>query len=262
MTTTDSTIATAQRLLGATITTSVLSRPGAGPCTAEEEITTRGITTTEQITGGIIVETEAYLFDDPGSHSYRGRTRRNDSMFLPEGHAYVYRSYGVHWCFNVVTGREGIGEAVLIRAVEPTIGIDTMVSRRFPNRSSSDPVDSRTLQDLCSGPGKLCTALGIDGGDDGRIIRFRRPEGAIGSPGTDGGTDAGVVAGTREIAITFPTREPLPTEILATRRIGITKGADSFLRFVIADSPWLSRPVRRREREVLPADPGLPSRGK
>jgi len=261
MTTIDSTIDTAQRLLGATIIVSAGGRP-AGDGTSQTGAVTEYAPGTRITTGGIIVETEAYLFDDPGSHSYRGPTRRNASMFLSGGHAYVYRSYGVHWCFNVVTGREGIGEAVLIRAVEPTIGIETMVSRRFPNRSSSDPIDRRTLQNLCSGPGKLCTALGIDGGDDGRIIRFRRAENAIGSPGGDTGTDDTVEAGTREITIAVPTREPSPTETLVTRRIGITKGAGSFLRFVIADSPWLSRPTRRRERGVLPADPGLPSKGR
>jgi DNA-3-methyladenine glycosylase len=110
-----------------------------------------GVTFLVNGVGGVIVEVEAYHHSEPAAHSYGGRTERNAAMFGPPGHAYVYRSYGVHWCVNFVCEAEGIASAILIRALEPTEGLNTMRRRRAVE-------DSRQL---CSGPGKLCQALGI-----------------------------------------------------------------------------------------------------
>lgn len=108
---------------------------------------------------GRIVEVEAYRGShDPASHAYGGRTPRNSTMFGPFGCLYVYRSYGIHWCANVVAGVDGVAEAVLVRALEPVDGIDEMQTRR-PHVS--------TVVGLANGPGKLCSALGITGDDDG-----------------------------------------------------------------------------------------------
>ncbi|GIV03220.1 MAG: hypothetical protein KatS3mg015_2050 [Fimbriimonadales bacterium] len=108
-----------------------------------------------------IVEVEAYLEEDPASHAYKGPTRRNAPMFLAGGHVYVYRSYGVHWCLNIVTGKEGVGEAVLLRAAEPLEGIPLMRSRRGERHP-----DHRLL----AGPGNLCAGLGVDGSFSGEPL--------------------------------------------------------------------------------------------
>lgn len=157
--------------------------------------------------GGIIVETEAYDRADPASHSFRGQTPSNTAMFGPPGHAYVYRSYGVHWCLNLVCGEAGSGQAVLIRALEPTEGLERMRVRRG--------VDD--VRKLCAGPGRLCQALDVSRAHDGRPLD--RPPFHLSSPAR-------------------------AADIAVGRRIGITKGAETPWRFVLAGSPYLSRPLR------------------
>ena len=152
--------------------------------------------------GGVIVETEAYHPQDPASHSFRGPTPRNRAMFAGPGRVYVYRSYGIHWCVNFVCRG---ASAVLIRALEPTDGIATMRQRR-----GLDDVRA-----LCSGPGKLCAALGVTGELDGRPLAAR------------------------------PFRIVLPDAPLAAAvgpRIGITKAADKPWRFGVKGSRFLSKP--------------------
>ena len=156
--------------------------------------------------GGVIVETEAYARDDPASHSFRGPTPRNAAMFGAAGHAYVYRSYGIHWCLNVVCNP---GDAVLIRALEPRSGLDLMALRR-------GLTDRRAF---CSGPGKLAQALEIDQADNHRP--FTAPDFHI---------------------VPAP---PQPENILRGPRIGISVGTDRLWRFVLAPSPYLSRPAPR-----------------
>src|SRR3954462_1573921 len=113
--------------------------------------------------GGRIVEVEAYDHEDPAAHGFGGQTARNASMFGPPGRAYVYRSYGIHWCVNFVCGPEGVADAVLLRALEPTHGIEQMKQRRG--------LENERL--LCAGPGRLCQALGITAAHDG--LRLDRP---------------------------------------------------------------------------------------
>lgn len=152
---------------------------------------------------GRIVEVEAYLPDDPACHASRGKTARNAPMFQAGGITYVYLIYGVHFCFNIVTGAEGKGEAVLIRALEPIEGLTAMSAHRRTDK----PVN------LCSGPGKLCQAMG-----------FARAHNAQPLGG----------------AIRLEAGSP-PARILSDRRIGIRQGVECPYRFLDADSECLSR---------------------
>ena len=163
-------------------------------------------------TAGRIVETEAYVGpDDPACHGYRARrTRRNASLFKGPGTAYVYFTYGMHWCLNAVTEAVGFPAAVLIRALEPIYGLDTMRRRR----GGGGPVPDR---ELCSGPAKLCRALGVTSREDG--VPLTRARGRL--------------------RITRGPRQRLA--IVVTPRVGITRAVDWPLRFLIKDSPWASR---------------------
>jgi DNA-3-methyladenine glycosylase len=157
--------------------------------------------------GGIIVEVEAYHQTDPAAHSFNGRTARNAVMFGPPGFAYIYRSYGIHWCLNFVCEPEGIASAVLIRALAPTHGLAAMRRRRG--------VDDERL--LCSGPGRLCEALGITDKQYGL---------ALDEPPFELFARADAV------------------EVTVGPRIGITKAVDHPWRYGLAGSRFLSKPFR------------------
>jgi DNA-3-methyladenine glycosylase len=161
--------------------------------------------------GGIIVETEAYDGEDPASHTFSGRTPRNAVMFGPPGCAYVYLSYGIHWCLNFVCREPGHGAGVLIRALQPTAGIAQMISRR----GQEDP------RVLCSGPGRLGQALAITHDLNG--ARLDVPPFSLRATGSRKGAPAGVVCGPR---------------------IGISKAVDRPWRFGLAGSRYVSRPFR------------------
>ena len=157
--------------------------------------------------GGRIVEVEAYAQDDPASHAFGGETVRNATMFGPPGHLYVYRSYGLHWCANVVCEQPGRAAGVLLRALEPTHGVDRMRARR-------GLTDVRLL---CAGPGRLTQALALTGADDGADLS--RPPFRLAPPAT-------------------------PAVVERTPRIGISRAAERPWRYVEAGSSFSSR--RRR----------------
>jgi DNA-3-methyladenine glycosylase len=170
-------------------------------------------------TAGVIVETEAYEETDPACHAYVGRTARNEVLFGPPGHAYVYLSYGIHSLLNFVTEPAGRASAVLIRALEPANGIELMRERRRQER----------IEQLCSGPGKLSEALGVDLSLNGAdLLRppFELSEGARG----DG------------------------AEIIASPRIGITKAAELPWRYSLAKSRYVSRPWPASEHQAAPLE--------
>jgi DNA-3-methyladenine glycosylase len=158
--------------------------------------------------GGIVVEVEAYHHTDPAAHSFAGETERNAVMFGPPGYAYVYRSYGIHWCLNFVCERKGSASAVLIRAIQPMAGLGTMRRRR----------GLREERALCSGPGKLGEALGITRGKHNALPLDRSP---------------------------FELRARTgPVEIVTGPRIGITKATEQPWRYGLKGSPFLSRPFK------------------
>jgi DNA-3-methyladenine glycosylase len=184
-----------------------------------------GVTLLFHDVGGEIVETEAYDAGDPASHSFAGPRQRNATMFGPPGHAYVYRIYGLHHCLNVTCGA---GAAVLIRALAPTHGVAAMRTRRGMD----------DLSRLCSGPGRLCAALGIDLSVDGTDLR---------AP-----------------SFTWVERRGDPP-IAAGRRIGISRAVDRPWRFGLVDSPFLSRPISSDDTVPAPqlrsgAVPGVSDR--
>jgi DNA-3-methyladenine glycosylase len=185
------------------------SMPAIGPAFFDREVTEVardliGVTLLVDGVGGPLVEVEAYDPADPASHSFNGPTPRNQAMFGPPGHAYVYKIYGIHWCLNFVCRP---GSAVLIRALEPLHGLPLMHERRggVPERQ------------LCSGPGKLCQALGVDIAQNS--LPLDRPP--------------------------FALLSAMESQDIATGpRIGITKGAETPWRFVRRGSPFLSKPLR------------------
>lgn len=153
--------------------------------------------------GGIIVETEAYSADDAASHTFSGQTARNAAMFKAGGHIYVYFTYGMHYCFNIVTGKKGDGQGVLIRALEPTAGIELMQQRRGKDG----------LHELTNGPAKLVQALGITLEQRGLTLE--------------------------EANVTLK-RSYVPKQIGVSPRRGIKKAVDAPLRFFIPDNPFVS----------------------
>lgn len=163
--------------------------------------------TPEGVVGGFIVETEAYLPDDPGCHAYRGKTPRNEAMFRSGGRAYVYFTYGCHYCLNVVTEEEGVGCAVLIRALEPTRGIEVMRQRR----------GRHSLRELTSGPGRLTKALGIGLEHNGLSL----------------------LEGKLTIRTSVASGEF--SSVTISRRVGLSRGERFPLRFFITGSPFVSR---------------------
>lgn len=161
--------------------------------------------TLDGLTSGLIVETEAYSSDDPASHTYHGQTERNAVMFGPPGHAYIYFTYGMHYCFNVVAGPAGSGQGVLIRALEPVDGIELMKKRRGRDNT----------QQLMNGPAKLVQAMGISKQDYGTNL-------------LNGG----------KLRLEVGTK---PESITESIRVGIKQGVEKPWRFYVTNNPFVSR---------------------
>lgn len=174
--------------------------------------------------GGRLVEVEAYRADDPASHSYRGRTPRNAAMFGPPGHLYVYFTMGMHFCVNIVCQPEGSAAAVLLRAVEPDVGVERMIERR----GTSD------RRRLCSGPARLTQALGITRERHDGLSACAPPVQVLARCGTDPRDPASWAA--------------CAPRIKHTSRIGVSVARDKPWRFVDAGSAFLSRPLARPRR--------------
>lgn len=153
--------------------------------------------------GGYVVETEAYRHDDEASHSFRGRTNSNAVMFGGPGRAYVYRSYGLHWCLNIVCEH---GSAVLIRSLEPALGVESMMARR----------SLAGVQRLCAGPGNLCKALAITGEMNGLSVVYR------------------------PFSLELPPETPI---WISGPRVGISKATSRQWRFAVKGSSYLSKPI-------------------
>ncbi len=161
-----------------------------------------------------IVETEAYMDHEPACHAYRGKTARNAPLFGEAGHAYVYFTYGMHWCLNTATGPEGVGQGVLLRAAEPLDGLDLMRQRRGGVRD----------RDLLRGPARLAQAFGLDGTWSGRDL-----------------------CGPAEVSVLHLADDGARPEVTAGPRVGVAAAADLPWRFYVSGSPWVS-PYARNPR--------------
>jgi DNA-3-methyladenine glycosylase len=167
---------------------------------------------------GMIVEVEAYRRNDPAAHSFRGKTPRNQVMFGEGGHLYVYFTYGMHFCANAVAGGINVGEAVLIRAVEPLAGIEVMIKNRYGIRNLKKPAifQAKDIISLTNGPAKFCRAFGIKRNENGLDLTGSR------------------------IIIT-EGKKIKPNQIGVSTRIGIRVGTDKKWRFFIKKNPWVSK---------------------
>ncbi len=178
----------------------------------------------EGITAARISETEAYTQDDAASHSHRGKTVRNSVMFGPGGLLYVYFTYGMHYCANVVTASEGQGEAVLLRSAEPLLGMELMLRRRGLTEERIDDAcpataKERFMRKLCGGPSRLASCFGFDKTYNG----------------------ANIITGDSVWLLTRAIEVDEHTQIVASRRIGITRNADTLWRFTLEGDRYTSR---------------------
>jgi DNA-3-methyladenine glycosylase len=184
-----------------------------------------------------LVEVEAYESDDPASHSFIGPRPRTRVMFGPPGHLYVYRSYGLHWCANVVCDADGTGAAVLLRAGEPVWG-ESAIRRRRPGIERASQ--------LCAGPGRLCQALGITDAHGGVDVTDPASPVRLEAPAVTGDVIRSLDG--------RPTWSPASEHVVRTTRIGLTKGVEVAHRWLEAGNPHVSRPPRPLGPSVAPGD--------